>query len=102
MNDKQSNAIAEISFEIDPKELENIANSGRLEEFTSRATELFGRTLKYELVKNRASSGKTSLHLINGRYGTGPWPPVWLDKLDLDSIVTRVDALEKIVFKIGQ
>ena len=100
--EQQSKAIATISFEIDPKELENIADSGRLEEFTTRATELFSRYLKFELVKNRASSGATSFFLINGRYGNdGPWPPGWLDKLDFESLVTRMDALEKIVFKIG-
>jgi hypothetical protein len=102
---KQVDAIATISFEINPGELEKIAESGRLEEFTTRATELFSRQLKFELVKNRASSGKTSFYLIDDEYGTmprPPWPPGWLDNLKLDAIVTRLDALEKTVFNISR
>ncbi len=100
---KRGNEIAKISFDIDTKELEKIADSGRLEEFTTRVTELFNRYLKFELVKNKASSGTTSFYRIHGDFGNdGPWPPQWLDNAEVESVITRIDALEKSVFQTGK
>lgn len=100
---QEGKEIAKISFEIDPQQLEKISDSGRLEEFTTRATELFSRYLKFELVNKRASSGTTSFYRIHDDFGNdGPWPPQWLDNFEIESVITRLDALEKIVFQTGK
>ena len=47
---KEGRELAKITLKIDAEELNNITLSGRLEEFVTKATDIFRRDLKAELV----------------------------------------------------
>ena len=92
---KEGRELAKITLKIDAEELNNITLSGRLEEFVTKATDIFRRDLKAELVKEAATSVETSLYLIDREYGT--WPPrplPWHNIAKLESLETRLEALE--------
>ena len=87
--------IGKISFEFDKKELEKIANSGKLVAFVEKATDLFRQNLKAELVSS-VSSGSTSLvYLDDDEYGTGgpigPFPHIFAE---LETITNRIKEIE--------
>jgi hypothetical protein len=73
----EKNEIGTITLKIDQQQLRKIATSGRLEKFIEKATELFKRDLKAELVKESVSSSETALFLYDDEFGTGPRPPHW-------------------------
>ena len=90
--------IGKITLEIDKKQLESIVNSGRLENFIETATTLFNRDLKANLVEASVSSVSTGLFLIDDdEYGTGPRPPHWWNIGKIDTIIKRIDQIEKTI-----
>ncbi len=95
---KRSTEIGKISFQFDKKQLEEIANAGKLGVLVDKATELFKRNLKAELVSS-VSSGSTSLVRFEGdEFGSGgpigPFPHVFSE---LESITSRIKVLETLV-----
>lgn len=97
----EKNEIGTITLKIDPQQLRKIANSGRLEEFVVKATEIFRRDLKAELVTETASSVATALFLEGDDFLTGPRPRPWWNIKDIEVLTTRIEALEQSVFKAG-
>jgi len=90
--------IGKITLEINPEQLERIAGSGRMEEFIAKATTLFNRDLKAELVKGSASSVSTALaYMENDDFGTGPRPPFWHNIAQIDELKARINTLEKVI-----
>lgn len=81
--------------------LRKIANSGHLEEFVAKATDIFRRDLKAELVSEAASSVATSLFFEDGEYGTGPRPPHWWNIKHIEVLTTRIESLEQSILKAG-
>lgn len=89
------NEIGKISFEFNKKELEEIANSGKLGVFVEKATELFRQNLKAELVNN-VSSGSTFLaRFADDEFGTigprGPFPHIFAE---LETITNKIKEIE--------
>lgn len=99
MGRKHEDQFANIEFQIDEKELTNIAESGRLEEFVSRATELFGRDLRAKLEAESVSSLSTALFLIDDEFGTGPRPPLWNHIARTDALIDRLGTLEAMLIR---
>ena len=100
---KEGSEIGKITFKIDPENLKQIVHSGRLEDFVAKATEIFRRDLKAELVKETVSSVETSLFFFDGdEFLTGPRPPWWHNIAQIDQLATRIQALEQIVLKVGR
>ncbi|MCF6149435.1 MAG: hypothetical protein E3K37_12345 [Candidatus Kuenenia sp.] len=91
--------IGTITLKINPEQLRKIANSGRLEEFVVKATEIFRRDLKTELVTEVASSVSTSLFFEDDEYGTGPRPPHWWNIKHIETLTTRIQVLEQALNK---
>lgn len=95
---KMKKEIGKITLEINPEQLERIISNGRMEEFISKATKLFNRDLKAELVKGSASSVGTALaYMDNDDFGTGPRPPFWHNIGQIDELKVRINALEKVI-----
>jgi hypothetical protein len=95
---KEKNEIGKISFEFDEKELKLISNSGRLGIFVEKATELFRRNLKAELV-NSVASGSTSLvRFDDDEYGTGPIGPFPHIFAELEALTGKIKEIE-VLFK---
>lgn len=95
---KEKNKIGKISFEIDKKELEKIASSGKLANFVETATEHFRQNLKAELV-NGVSSGATSLvYFDDWEFGSGgpigPFPHIFAE---LKTITDRMQKMEVVI-----
>ena len=87
--------IGKISLEIDSAQLKRIISRGSLEVFIEKATALFNRDLKAELVKESVSSVGTALVLFDDdEYGTGPRPPHWWNIGKIDAIAKRLDVIE--------
>jgi hypothetical protein len=96
---KDDKELAKITLQIDAQQLRSIANAGRLEEFISKATEIFARDLKAELVKESVSSVGTALFLFDDEFGTGPRPPFWHNIARIDALISRIDVLEQSVLR---
>ena len=95
----ERNEIGKISFEMNKKELEQISNSGKLGVFVEKATELFRRDLKAELV-NSISSGSISLGCVNGEddFGyIGPIGPLPHIITELDTLTNKLKEIEVLV-----
>ena len=87
--------IGKITLEIDPAQLKRIVRQGLLEAFIEKATILFNRDLKSELVKESVSSVGTSLAFFDDdEFGTGPRPPHWWNIAKIDAISKRLDMIE--------
>ena len=100
---KGSGELAKITLKIDPEQLKKIAQSGRLETFIEKATELFRRDLKAELVKEATSSIDTSLFLLDDdEFGTGPRPPWWHYIATLEALTKRIEVIEQAVLKASR
>lgn len=91
----EKNEIGTITLKINPEQLRKIANSGRLEEFVVKATEIFRRDLKAELVTETASSVATALFFEDDEFGTGPRPPHWWNIKLIEALTTRIEVLEQ-------
>jgi len=100
---KESKDIAKISMEVDPAQLRKIVSSGNLEKFVQRATQIFARDLKTQLVEESVSSISTNLVLWDDdEYGTGPRPPIWHMLESLEILSSKVQMLERgIVSEVG-
>lgn len=87
--------IGKISFDIDKKQLEMIAASGKLGAFVDQATALFKQNLKAELVSS-VSSGSTALvKFEDGEYGTiGPIGPIPQLFMELEAVVNKMNDIE--------
>ena len=96
---KEDKELAKITLQIDAQQLRSIANAGRLEEFIAKATEIFARDLKTELVKESVSSVGTALFLFDDEFGTGPRPPFWHNIARIDALIARIDVLEQSVLR---
>jgi hypothetical protein len=95
--DKQME-IGKITLQIDPGQLQRIVRHGLLEAFIEKATTLFNRDLKAELVAESVSSVGTSLLLFDDdEFGTGPRPPHWWNIGKIDAIAQRLDVIEMAV-----
>ncbi len=97
----EKNEIGTITLKINPEQLKKIANSGRLEEFVVKATEIFRRDLKAELVTETASSVATALFFEGDDFWTGPRPGPWWNIKYIEALTTRIEALERSVLKAG-
>lgn len=97
MNENDKKEIGEIAFKIDPRQLKKIAAAGRLEEFAEKAVMIFARDLKSELVSESVSSINTSLMFFDDDFGTGPRPPHWHNIGKIDDLVSRINAIEKMI-----
>jgi hypothetical protein len=91
----KGNEIAKITLEINPEQLEKITDSGRLEEFVVKATEIFKRDLKAELVQEAVSSVETALMMVDNDFGVGPRPLPWHNIARIERLATRVEKLEE-------
>ena len=100
---KEEKELAKITLQIDAQQLRRIADRGLLEEFIAKATEIFARDLKAELVKESVSSVGTSLFLFDDdEFGTGPRPPFWHNIARIDALTARLDALEQSVLRMSR
>lgn len=98
---KDDRELAKISFQIDAQQLKKITDRGQLEAFIAKATEIFARDLKAELVKEAVSSVGTSLFLFDDdEFGTGPRPPFWHNIARIEALTARLDALEQSLSRI--
>lgn len=86
------NPIGSVTLDVDKDQIAEIAAAGRLEAFIERATELFRRDLKAELVAG--SAVRTELFAIDDDFGTGPRPPFWHRIRSLELLEERVRELE--------
>ena len=91
------NSIGRISFELDKEELQRIADAGQLGDFVDKATELFRRNLKAELINSVAAGSTTLVRLDGDDYGTGPIGPFPHVFAELDRISTRLAEIELLV-----
>lgn len=93
------NVIGTLRFEIDKKQLDEIANTGKLGVFVEKATDLFRRNLKAELV-NSVSSGSMSLVRYDyDDFGTGPIGPFPHVFAELEAIASRIKTIEVLINK---
>lgn len=93
-----NNEIGQIVMKIDKEKLQRITEAGRLEEFAEKATAIFARDLKSELVAGGVSSVSTNLAFYdNDEFGTGPRPPHWHNIGKIDALVSRINTLEKVI-----
>jgi ferric iron reductase protein FhuF len=99
---KDDKEFAKITLQIDAQQLKTIANKGRLEEFIAKATEIFARDLKAELVKESVSSVGTALFLFDDEFGTGPRPPFWHNIARIDALTLRLDVLEQSMLRVSR
>ncbi len=91
------NVIGTLRFEIDKKQLEEIAGTGRLGAFVEKATDLFRQNLKAELVNSVASGSMSLVRFDDDEYGTGPRGPFPHFFAELDAISERIKAIEVLV-----
>ena len=97
-NMERKHQIGQIALQIDEGQLKKISEAGRLEEFVAKASALFARDLKSELVAGSVSSVTTNLVFFdNDEFGTGPRPPHWHNIGKIDDLQSRVNALEKVI-----
>lgn len=95
---KESYEIGKISFDINEKELQAMASAGRLGIFVERATELFRRNLKSELVSNVSSGSTTLVRFEDDEYGSGgpigPLPHIFAE---LEMITNKVKEISGLI-----
>lgn len=94
---EHKNLIGTLRFEIDKKQLDEIATTGKLGDFVEKATELFRQNLKAELVNSVSSGSMSLLRFENDEYGTGPRGPFPHFFAELEAISKRIQSIEVLV-----
>jgi hypothetical protein len=91
------NIIGTLRFEMDKKQLDEIASTGKLGVFVEKATELFRHSLKAELVNSVASGSVSLVRFEDDEYGTGPKGPFPHVFAELEAIASRMKNIEVLI-----